>query len=47
MTSADRLIEIFHEAKARLVGAERDQYLAKMKMTMPMARHQVIIPFCV
>ncbi len=42
MASADRLIEIFNEAKDRPPGAERDQYLAEACRDEPALKEQVL-----
>src|SRR6185436_18411538 len=42
MASADRLIDIFNEAKARPVGAGRDQYLADTCRDEPGLKEQVL-----
>jgi len=42
MASADRLIEVFTEAKARLVGAERDLFLAEACRDEPALKEQVL-----
>src|SRR5262245_29833297 len=43
MASADRLIEVFNEAKARPVGAERDQFLADACRDEPAFKEQVLL----
>ena len=42
MANADRLIELFNEAKARLVGAERERFLAETCRDEPELKEQVI-----
>jgi eukaryotic-like serine/threonine-protein kinase len=42
MTSADRLIEVFDEAKARPEGAERERYLAEACGDDPALKEQVV-----
>src|SRR6187401_1784485 len=42
MANANRLIQIFDEAKARPAGAERDRYLAKTCHDEPELREQVV-----
>ena len=42
MASADRLIELFNEAKARPTGAERDRFLAEACPGEPELKGQVI-----
>ena len=42
MASADRLIEIFTEAKARPVGAERDHFLSEACPEAPELKEQVL-----
>jgi len=43
MASADRLIEVFNEAKVRPPGAERDQYLATACHDEPALKEQVLL----
>jgi serine/threonine protein kinase len=42
MASADRLIEVFNEAKARAVGAERDRFLSEACQGDPELKKQVL-----
>ena len=42
MASADRLIEVFNEAKARPAGAERDQFLSEACRGDPELKEQVL-----
>jgi hypothetical protein len=42
MASADRLIEVFNEAKARPVGAERDHFLSEACRDEPELKQQVL-----
>ncbi|MEO7318211.1 MAG: serine/threonine protein kinase, partial [Chthoniobacteraceae bacterium] len=42
MATADRLIEVFNEAKARPIGAERDEFLAEACGNDAELREQVI-----
>ena len=43
MASADRLIEVFGEAKARPAGAERDRFLAEACRDEPALKEQVLV----
>ena len=43
MASADRLIEVFTEAKARPAGAERERFLAEACRDEPALREQVLV----
>src|SRR6266404_1159982 len=42
MTSADRLIEVFNEAKARPAGAERERFVAEACRDEPVLKEQVL-----
>src|SRR5580765_7600693 len=42
MVSADRLIEVFNEAKARPAGAERDHFLSEAFRDEPQLKEQVL-----
>src|SRR5712691_13080043 len=42
MTSADRLIEVFNEAKARPAGAERERFVAEACRDEPELKEQVL-----
>ena len=42
MASADRLIEVFNEAKARPAGAERDHFLSEACQSDPELKKQVL-----
>jgi hypothetical protein len=42
MASADRLIEVFNEAKTRPAGTERDQFLSEACRDEPELKEQVL-----
>jgi hypothetical protein len=42
MANADRLIEVFNEAKALPAGAERERFLAEVCADDPQLKEQVV-----